>query len=393
MESLTKYVRDMQDLMDLLPLELVEEVIDVLSEARINSRKIFIMGNGGSASTATHFVADLAKNTRTPGYPDFRVIGLSDNMAILTAYANDEGYENVFANQLASLISPYDVVIGISTSGNSENILRAVDLARQVQATTIAFTGFDGGKLGPLVDLHIHVPSQCIEQVEDIHLIMEHMIVKTIREKELELSTFTNPSLLTYGRNGSDPGSNGKTQNDHLQVGQVYTTSELLRDLKEKIDTHSDISELMQEVLEVTVESVGASSGSLMMLDEAGWVHDSVVYYAGRINNPSSNRMSEIARHGLAGWVVENRQAAVVNNTHEDPRWLKRMWDMQNGSARSAISVPLIHSDNVVGVLTLTHSQEGRFTREDLVLLTSVAIYVAARSYKKATWGRNSTDE
>jgi D-sedoheptulose 7-phosphate isomerase len=146
------------------------------------------MGNGGSASTATHFVCDLAKNTRKEGWPPFRVIGLSDNMALMTAYANDEGYENVFAQQLASFIQPWDIVIGISTSGNSPNVLNAIALANQKNAITIGFTGFDGGLLGTMVDIQVHTPSDRIEQVEDIHLILEHLMCSVLY-KQLALST------------------------------------------------------------------------------------------------------------------------------------------------------------------------------------------------------------
>lgn len=140
------------------------------------------MGNGGSASTATHMVCDLAKNTRQPDWPHYKVIGLADNMAIFSAYGNDDGYDNVFRLQLANLLNPGDVVVAISTSGNSPNVVRAVDLANERGATVIGMTGFGAGKLGPMVDIHLHVPSDCIEIVEDIHLMLEHMITKVLRE-------------------------------------------------------------------------------------------------------------------------------------------------------------------------------------------------------------------
>ncbi len=182
MEHVHAYVTELKRTLDFLPDELINEVICLLHEARLNSRQIFVMGNGGSASTASHFVADLAKNTRKPGWPNFKVIGLTDNMAIFSAYANDEGYENVFAQQLASFVQPEDIVIGISASGNSSNVLNAIDLANRMGAITIGFTGFDRGLLGTIVDINLHVPSNIIEQVEDIHLMLEHLIVKTLRE-------------------------------------------------------------------------------------------------------------------------------------------------------------------------------------------------------------------
>ena len=104
-------------------------------------------------------------------------------MALVSAYGNDEGYENVFSQQLANLINPEDVVIAISASGNSKNVINAIEEARKHDATTIGFTGFDGGRLGQIVNVHIHVNSMIIEHVEDIHLMLEHMIVKTIKEQ------------------------------------------------------------------------------------------------------------------------------------------------------------------------------------------------------------------
>jgi D-sedoheptulose 7-phosphate isomerase len=183
MEQIQNYISTLQQTMDQLPRQLIADVIDVLQRARMQGNQVFIMGNGGSASTASHFVCDLAKNTRREGMPHFRVIGLTDNMAIFSAYANDEGYENVFSKQLANLIQPNDIVIGISASGNSKNVLNAIEESQKYNVTTIGFTGFDGGRLGQMVNINIHVKSNIIEHVEDIHLMLEHMIVKAIKEQ------------------------------------------------------------------------------------------------------------------------------------------------------------------------------------------------------------------
>jgi D-sedoheptulose 7-phosphate isomerase len=184
MDPLANYIKVLQETMDRLPKNLIADVINILHDARMAGSQVFIMGNGGSASTATHFVCDLAKNTRHQSLPHFRVIGLTDNMAIFSAYANDEGYDQVFAQQLANLVRPNDVVIGISASGNSANVLNGIAEAKKHQTTTIAFTGFSGGHLGPMVDINIHVDSNIIEHVEDIHLMLEHMIVKTLKDRE-----------------------------------------------------------------------------------------------------------------------------------------------------------------------------------------------------------------
>ena len=177
------YLTQLQETIANLPSELIDQVITILLECAHSGHKVFICGNGGSASTASHFACDLAKNTIVSGAPPFRVIALTDNMALMTAWANDTNYDNVFAAQLAPLIEPGDVVIGISCSGNSGNVLNALALARQQGAITIGFTGDQGGRLKEMVDVCIQAPSPHIEQQEDVHLILEHCICTAIREQ------------------------------------------------------------------------------------------------------------------------------------------------------------------------------------------------------------------
>jgi len=183
MELIQNYISTLQLTMDQLSPQSIADVIAVLQQARVRGSQVFILGNGGSASTASHFACDLAKNTRQEGLPHFRVIGLTDNMAMFSALANDEGYENVFSEQLASLVRPGDIVIAISASGNSKNVIRAVDIAHRLGATVVGFTGFDGGDLRQLANFNIHVGSNIIEHVEDIHLMLEHLIVRSIKDQ------------------------------------------------------------------------------------------------------------------------------------------------------------------------------------------------------------------
>jgi D-sedoheptulose 7-phosphate isomerase len=386
MGHIQKYIEEMHATLDKLPVELIEEIIQVLKEARVRNRQIFVMGNGGSASTAGHLAADLSKNTRCENAPDFRVMCLSDNIAAFSAFANDEGYENSFAGQLASHIKPGDVVIGISTSGNSANVLKAVELGREVNATTIAMTGFDGGKLGTMADIHLHVPSTCIEQVEDIHLILEHMIVKTIKDTN---GDYEKPFLLVdqwdqveISGNGHDKGEFGMIEKGAV-FERIDASVELLHTLNGEINGSLSMSELMQKVLEKTVNSLRASSGSILLFDQQGAVFEAAITYRGEIAQSSSKKVSDVARMGLAGWVAENKQAAMVNSTSDDPRWLKRPWDQKAGMNRSAISVPLIDSGRVAGVMTLVHNQAGWFTREDLLALSAVAVFITSKSVRE----------
>jgi D-sedoheptulose 7-phosphate isomerase len=150
MNHVRKYILDLEDTLGQLPNESIDEVIRILHSARLDRRQIFVMGNGGSASTASHLACDLGKNTRQSGWPNFRVIGLSDNMAIFSALANDEGYQSVFVQQLENLLQPGDIVLAISASGNSPNVLRAVEFANSAGARTIGFTALMR-KTGPMV--------------------------------------------------------------------------------------------------------------------------------------------------------------------------------------------------------------------------------------------------
>ena len=125
---------------------------------------------------------DLGKNTAVTGVPRIRALSLNDNMATFSAHANDNSYENVFAEQLVNFVSEGDALVAISTSGNSRNVLNAVDVANALGAITIGWSGNNGGKLAKLVDMSIVVPNFCIEQIEDMHMIMEHIVTMALRE-------------------------------------------------------------------------------------------------------------------------------------------------------------------------------------------------------------------
>src|SRR5216683_2861775 len=159
-----------------ISLSELQKVLALLEAAYRDGHRIFILGNGGSAATASHFALDLAKNTIMAGAPRLKAISLTDHVPLITAWSNDTAYEHIFAEQLANLIEPGDVVIGISTSGNSPNVINAIRLAKQFQASTIGLLGAKGGKIKDLVDAYILVPGQNIEQEEDGHMILAHVI-------------------------------------------------------------------------------------------------------------------------------------------------------------------------------------------------------------------------
>jgi len=176
MNFTTQYRDQLSDTVAKIPLDRVDMAIEWLNEARSAGRHIFTCGNGGSASTASHFVCDIIKGASFGAQQRFRITGLTDNLATLTAYSNDVAYECVFAEQLKNLANPGDVLIGISGSGNSPNLLRAFEYANANGCRTIAMTGRDGGKLGQLAQLNIQVPVPHMGRIEDAHMIVCHMI-------------------------------------------------------------------------------------------------------------------------------------------------------------------------------------------------------------------------
>ena len=171
-----KYFASLQETLSHVDWKKTEQVIECFREARDEGRRIFVCGNGGSASTASHFACDIVKGC-SHGHPQrFRIMALTDSLPTLTAYANDVGYDCVFVEQLKNFAQSGDVLLGISGSGNSPNVLRAMEFANQAGLKTIAFTGRDGGQLGRLAQLEINVKEPHMGRIEDAHLILCHMV-------------------------------------------------------------------------------------------------------------------------------------------------------------------------------------------------------------------------
>lgn len=151
--------------------------IEALNSTRKCNGTIYIMGNGGSAATASHFVNDFNKGVSEYIEQKFRFVCLNDNISTVMAIANDIGYDAVFEFQLRGKVEENDLVIGISGSGNSPNVLKAIELAKSVGATTVGLTGYDGGKLRQMVDIYVHVPVMSMQVTEDVHMIIDHLVM------------------------------------------------------------------------------------------------------------------------------------------------------------------------------------------------------------------------
>lgn len=177
--------------------EYLNSFIALLEDSFYKERTIFIFGNGGSGSTASHFCEDLGKGVIVDlnDYKRFRVMSLTDNLPYILAWANDHGYETIFEQQLRNLAKPDDIAIGISGSGNSENVLRAVEYANSIGMITVGFIGYDGGKLGNLVQYPLYVPSFDMGIVESVHTSIMHYIVSVLRQR-LQNRTISQPEWV-----------------------------------------------------------------------------------------------------------------------------------------------------------------------------------------------------
>lgn len=188
MYIIEEYFNKLKKGLDRLDRNKIKKIIDILYKAWEEERQIFILGNGGSASTASHFACDIGKGTLGRKYNDkdmkrFKAISLTDNVATITAYGNDLSFNDIFSQQLNNLVREGDVVIAITGSGNSPNILKAIEVAKRFKAITIGFLGFDGGKVKDLVDHPLIFNDDHYGRIEDAHLILEHLISSALYEK------------------------------------------------------------------------------------------------------------------------------------------------------------------------------------------------------------------
>ncbi len=318
--DIESYLADIAATLAVLPRDRIMEVVEALDNARLQRKHVFILGNGGSSATASHFACDLAKGTAVPGRTRFKAIALTDNMPLITAWANDTSYDNIFVEQLANLASDGDVVIGISGSGNSPNVLNAMKLARKLGAITIGLTGFDGGELKNLVDMAIVVPNHCMEQVEDIHQILEHAICTLLRAMAQEERDRPKWERETFTLMNSE-------------IEQVLRS--LAKDLTAK--------------LEITISYV-------LLLDDAR--QNLIIWYSHPIRSlelePGTGQRISLSGAAKYAQVLESREATVLRNDHSQ----QTVSQTEPGMAirdgfRSVGLVPLEVAGQVWGLISL----------------------------------------
>ena len=187
-DYLNSQIKVMSDLKE--KIDIVEKILEVILEARDHGKQIYVMGNGGSASTSTHFVSDLLKTSITKDEKRFKAISLSDNIPVILAWSNDQSYDTIFVEQLKNFLQEGDIVIGISGSGNSLNVINGINYANQINAKTISLTGRDGGKLSKISNMNLTIPSNDMLTIETMHLCVCHLLTTLIRNKGQPLFSY-----------------------------------------------------------------------------------------------------------------------------------------------------------------------------------------------------------
>lgn len=182
-DGIDRYLEGVLGAIAAIDRDSVRRIIDVLEATWVADRTAFLIGNGGSASTASHMMNDLNKFTAIPGKRRFRALALTDNVPLMTAVANDADYADIFVEPLRNLARAGDTLVAISGSGNSPNVVRAVEYALRYQITTIGLCGSPGGRLGAIADHVVIVPAEHITQQEDGHLVLAHTIATALRER------------------------------------------------------------------------------------------------------------------------------------------------------------------------------------------------------------------
>lgn len=195
LNSISSYFTELSDIINKISKEDIDKAIQILDDVRKEGKRVFVIGNGGSASTATHFACDLNKFTSVDGKKRFRAISLEDNVPLVTALVNDEGWDNVYSYQLENLMEDGDCIVAISVHGGSgkdraelwsQNLLKAIKLVQSRGGKAIGLVGFDGGVIKEIADASIVVPINSTPQVEGFHLVLTHLICSLIREQLLK---------------------------------------------------------------------------------------------------------------------------------------------------------------------------------------------------------------
>jgi D-sedoheptulose 7-phosphate isomerase len=245
------YLQSVEEILKGIDSENLERIIDVVYDAWKQERQIFLVGNGGGAATAMHFSADLNKTAIVPGKKRMKARSLADNVSLMTAWANDTHYTNIFGEQLINFASPGDLVIGFTASGMSPNIVNAIAHANEMGLTSIAFVGFDGGTASAIAHHVLHIPSKSYQHIEDVHLLICHAITSALQER------------ARHDPNLGAPAGAGDELHDRLR-GVYY--------VRKALGAEKMLDRRVKMIPELVVRTVGFDAAILYRVDEDGSV-------------------------------------------------------------------------------------------------------------------------
>lgn len=183
MEQINDYLNAVTGLLADVSRDEIHKVADLLKDAYQNNKQVFIMGNGGSAATASHLACDLQKGITSMCPKRFKVMSVTDNVSLMTAWANDSDYSEIFAQQIATWVEPGDLVLGISGSGNSPNVIKGIEVGNEKGAITAGIAGYEGGKLAKVAQHCIVVHSDNMQHIEDVHMVLAHLLFRRMLEE------------------------------------------------------------------------------------------------------------------------------------------------------------------------------------------------------------------
>jgi cellulose synthase (UDP-forming) len=340
-----KTITGLNNLIENVPVDLIEQTVAMLHQARLEKRRIFILSTQKSEMAANWFITGLNRIEPVQGWPDFQVLGRSKRQSILLS-----GLSPHPQPWLARPVQGGEVVVVIFDDSLDRELVRVLEAARARQAKTIAIARFEANQLFGLADIILDLSSDPPGEFSEAQILLVRIMLETLRDIG---------RLRFFGDNGS-AGPFGTLPE---QTG-VAPEAAGLRVFNGSSAHQVHYRNLLRDCLKVA----GATSGSILLVNEVDQACEAVVAYKGRIESYAIDNLAEAHQRSLAGWVLENRQPALVTDTYSDERWVWRAWDEIHG-ARSAISVPIWVASRMVGVLTLVHPNPQQFSQSDLVSL------------------------
>jgi D-sedoheptulose 7-phosphate isomerase len=335
----------------------LEEIIDVIYGAYAEDRQIFLMGNGGGAATSMHFTCDLNKTAIVPGRRRMRAISLSDNTSLVTAWANDTNYTNIFGEQLVNFARPGDLVIGFTASGMSVNIVNAIALANELGCETIAFVGFDGGTVGAIAKNVLHIQSNSYQHIEDVHLLLCHVITNALQER---------------ARNDTQLSTTGVGDEVQERVRRIYYA-------RQQLAAEPSIDRRLRMIPDQVRRTIGFDRVMLFVAEDAR-----LVLRAAYPTNVPAEEVIDVEADLFEAEAFRDRHAIAVPGANgRSPMWLPAY----EGVTSYAVA-PIVRDDTSVGVLVGAYTADRReVDASDLQLLQ-----IFAYNIRSALDDRRSVD-